>query len=134
VGDLSEIFGIEIDAPGSGVSATSSAGDRPRQSTSRTTRDRRTAAAKKARKKPVPKAGPAAPEEPSTRARSRRPRRARIPAPRTLVSRQELLDLGMPAGTIVSWLQQRVLKPTAERGVYRQTGLFRERLAQRLPG
>ena len=47
-------------------------------------------------------------------------------------SRQELLDLGVPAGTIASWLQHRVLKPTAKRGVYRQTALSRERLAQRL--
>ena len=134
MGDLSEIFGIEIDAVG--VSAASRAGDRPRQSTSGTTRDRRAAAAKrgtkKARKKPVPKTRSAARGRGSNRARARRLRRARLPAPRALVSRQELLDLGVPAGTIASWLQHRVLKPTAERGVYRQTALSRKRLAQRL--
>ncbi len=134
VGDLSEIFGIEIDAVG--VSAATRAGDRPRQSTSRTTRDRRTATAKrgtkKVRKKPVPKTRSAARGKGSKRARARRPWRARLPAPRALVSRQELLDLGVPSGTIASWLQHRVLKPTAERGVYRQTALSRKRLAQRL--
>ncbi len=133
VGDLSEIFGIEIDAVG--VSAASRAGDRP-QSTSGRTRDGWAAAAKrgtkKARKKPVPKTRSAARGKGSKRARARRPRRARLPAPRALVSRQELLDLGVPAGTIASWLQHRVLKPTAERGVYRQTALSRKRLAQRL--
>jgi len=132
VGDLSEIFGIEIDVVG--VSAASRAGDRPRQSTSGTTRDRRAASAKrgtkKARNKPVPRS--AARGKGSKRARGRRPRRAKLPGPRALVSRQELLDLGVPAGTIASWLQHRVLKPTAERGVYRSTALSRKRLAQRL--
>jgi uncharacterized Zn finger protein len=131
-GDLSEIFGIEIDASSTDVSATRRVDHRPLQSASRATPDRSTAAVRKTRTKTAPKARSSARGRPSKPARARRPGQAKRPAAQSLVNRQDLLDLGVPAGTIASWLRHRVLKPTKERGVYRQTRLSRERLARRL--
>lgn len=74
-----------------------------------------------------------APPVPAKRASSSRTRTgsARKPAsPRRAarVRRQELLALGVPPGTIATWLRQGVLEPTAERAIYRHTRESRARV------
>lgn len=48
--------------------------------------------------------------------------------PKLTITRQELLALGVPPGTISTWTAQGVLAATKERGVYRHTKASRERL------
>jgi hypothetical protein len=62
-------------------------------------------------------------------------KKAKPPAPprttrKRKVARQELLQAGVPAGTISTWLYQGLLRPSGERGVYLHTSASRSRLAQ----
>lgn len=70
-------------------------------------------------------------------ARAPRPKARRTGAPAaakngssraTRVRRQELLEAGVPPGTIATWLRQGVLEGSEERGVYRHTRESRSRL------
>lgn len=64
-------------------------------------------------------------EEVAPPARSR-PR----PARQRKVRRQELLERGVPAGTIGAWVRQGILRASDERGVYLHTRESRSRLAR----
>jgi len=75
--------------------------------------------------------------DPPTR---RRPKAAKRPAtgrkrkrPRSgaFVKRAELLEIGVPAGTVGTWLHQGVLAGTDRRGVYRHTAESSRRLRER---
>lgn len=75
---------------------------------------------------------PAPPERKTTRRRARKATKKRAapraPRPARKVSRRELLEAGVPPGTIATWLRQGVLEHSDERGVYRHTRDSRERL------
>jgi uncharacterized Zn finger protein len=107
-GDLSSVFGIELDeeVPASRPKPSQAKAKRARKKTRRraqstTTQKRRTKAA--------------------TPAQTKRGRKVR---------RQELLEAGVPPGTIATWLRLGVLKASDERGVYRHTRDSRSRLKQ----
>jgi uncharacterized Zn finger protein len=129
--DLASVFGIELDE---GVDAAP-----PR-------RERRTKA------KPDAAGGPAPPARTTSKASAGggdRPARttttgARRDAPKSAattrargtagpatVTRRELLEAAVPAGTISSWLRDGLLVPTLERGTYRHTRTSRARLRER---
>jgi uncharacterized Zn finger protein len=79
-------------------------------------------------------AEPQPPSRPRPRARSAPEKGPRSAAPprttRRKVHRHELLELGVPAGTISTWLRQGILKASDERGVYRHTRESRSRLGR----
>lgn len=69
--------------------------------------------------KPHKKKAPAKRATTKKKTASSRPRKVR---------RQELLQAGVPPGTIATWLRQGLLDPTDERGVYRHTRESRARV------
>ncbi|MCP3917199.1 MAG: hypothetical protein GY711_16750 [bacterium] len=69
-------------------------------------------------RRPKPKASRGGVKKKTT---TRRPRK---------VSRQELLEAGVPPGTIATWLRQGVLVASDERGVYRHTRESRARVGR----
>ena len=98
-GDLSSVFGIELEDEDEAVAPAKPPRKRP---------------AKPPRKRPAKKA--------AKKGKSTAKRRAKK------VLRRELLDAGVPAGTIGTWLRQGVLEPGDERGVYRHTAESRRRV------
>lgn len=107
--DLSSVFGIELDEGGAPARrAAKGPGRGAKKAASKKAASRKTASRKTAGR------GAAA-----------------RPARRAKVSRRELLEAGLPAGTISSWLRDGLLEPTAERGVYRHTRASRARLRER---
>jgi uncharacterized Zn finger protein len=55
-------------------------------------------------------------------------KKAATAKPGRKVARRDLLESGVPPGTIATWLRQGVLQASAERGVYRHTAESRSRL------
>jgi len=105
-GDLSSVFGIELDEefPVSRPEPRQGQAKRAREKkTHRRTRGTTT-------KQSSRSAGP------TTTRRGRK------------VQRQELLEAGVPPGTIATWLRQGVLEASNERGVYRHTRESRSRM------
>ena len=116
-GNLSSVFGIELDED---VQASPPKTPRGRaKRTDKKTR-RRTAATKPGSRAAKP--GSRAAKPGSRAAKPAAPRRGRK------VRRQELLEAGVPPGTIATWLRQGVLQASDERGVYRHTRESRKRL------
>lgn len=70
---------------------------------------------------------PPAPHVPGPRAKARSGKKT-TSRHAARVRRQELLALGVPPGTIATWLRQGVLEATAERAVYRHTRESRARM------
>ncbi len=105
-GDLSSVFGIELD-------------EEVQASPPKTPRGRAKRADKKTRRRT---AATTAAKPGSRAAKPAAPRRGRQ------VRRQELLEAGVPPGTIATWLRQDVLQASDERGVYRHTRESRKRL------
>lgn len=104
VGDLSAVFGIELDAPAKVPRTRASA-----------------------RVAPAPAPAPVSEEpRPAKKPRAARPK---VPAVRT-VRRAYLVALGVPQATIQYWVTTGVLERTAERGVFVETERARERLAR----
>jgi uncharacterized Zn finger protein len=108
-GDLASVFGIDLDeeAP---PSAPAPRADHARQT--RQARRARNSAGK------APAGKTAKPPAPPRATRKRK------------VARKELLQAGVPAGTISTWLYQGHLRPSGERGVYLHTAASRSRLAR----
>ncbi|MEW6071062.1 MAG: hypothetical protein AB1726_00515 [Planctomycetota bacterium] len=104
-GDLASVFGIELEEDPPSPS-------RPRPG------------ARRAGRRSRPPAAPSAPEQgASSPPRSRTARQPKV-------RRQELLERGVPPGTISTWLHQGILRASDERGVYLHTRASRSRLAQ----
>lgn len=112
--DLSSIFGIDLE------------GDAGPAAPAKETRGAGRTVPPKAKPKPEPKPnrkrGPAAPKPAPKAAKAVRPvastSRRHEPAE---VSASELVALGISRATIRNWLTERVLRPTATRGVYGRT-------------
>lgn len=102
-GDIGSIFGIELEEEPAPTAPPASASRAPRTSPPERTGPERTGKA------------------------TRAPRRGS----QETISRQDLLALGVPTGTISTWLHQSVLLPTPERGVYSHTAESLDRLSRR---
>lgn len=113
-GDLSAIFGVDLDLDFG------------------TTKPVADTAASPPRKAPGRRASTRPPAEPVAPARSAARRKARPASDASpTVRRADLLRLGVPPGTIATWLHLGVLLPGDARGVYQHTDQSRQRLARR---
>ena len=108
-GDLGDIFGIDLDED-------EVAPERAKPS-------KKHAAKKRAKKTKIVRRKVAQSPKPKMQTRKKQAARAK-----QIVQRRELLERGVPASTIQSWLRHDVLKRTSTRGTYRMTRVARERL------